>query len=190
MRSLSETRHSMRAMMIAAVLVAFSITGLAAGIVTQGVVNPFGQPNGHGPFISGFGGSAPTRTPSASTPTQPAATATATQPAVTITYPFSLHAVIAPPTVAPGQTFTVTVTTTKASDGSAVAGLKCYMRAADGSAPLYQDWPAPVVTDAIGQAVWTLTVPQAAAGQYTIEIIGYGTPPIQAKWDPTVTITS
>lgn len=172
------------AVLIAVVLVACSTSGLAAGVFARHL----------GDSLAGATGTASvsSRTPpSASTATPvPEATATVTiQPAENVL--FTLSASVSPGTLSSGQHFIVAVTAvTRDSRKAPVAGLQCFMRApTDGRAPLFQDWPTPVITGTDGQATWNLTAPQVAPGTYGVEVVAYGPNSYSYYADTFVTIS-
>ena len=171
------------AVLIAVVLVACSISGLAAGVYARHLGDSLAAATIRTPVSSRTPPSAPTAT------LVPAATATATtQPVENVL--FNLSASASQGTLSSGQRFTVTVTAAAKNGGAPVAELKCYMRApTDGRAPLFQDWPTPVITGADGQATWNLTAPQVAPGLYGMEVVAYGTNSYSYFADTFVTIS-
>jgi hypothetical protein len=73
-----------------------------------------------------------------------------------------------------------------AASGAPQPGVACYLDAADaGSAGLLPVAPSPVVTGADGSASWTLTVPQVAAGSYSLRVRANG----QHGWNYHVFVT-
>lgn len=172
------------AVLIAVVLVACSISGLAAGVYARHLGDSLVAGTGTATVSSHSPPSAPTATPA------PAVTATTTiQPAENVL--FILSASASPRTLASGQNFTITVAAVTRDSGQVpVAGLQCFMRApTDGRAPLFQDWPTPVTTGADGQATWNLTTPQVSPGTYGVEVVAYGPNSYSYHFDTFVTIS-
>lgn len=177
--------NRMSAVLIAIVLVACSVSGLAAGVYARRLGDSFAVAATTTPPL------AASRTPLPATATSaPAAPATAT-PRPTGTGAFVLTVVSSPNALAPGQSVTITVTAlTRDRSKAPIAGLKCFMRApSDGRAPLFQSWPPPVFTGANGVAAWNLTAPQVASGLYGVEVVAYGTNSYLYYADAFITIT-
>lgn len=148
-------RRPLSGAVIAALLILFAASGLMAGALTRLVVTS--------PSIILVGRGAPSPTPGASVPSP-----TATQAPSQVSGQFILNISVTPKNAAPGQTMQVVVVATR-NDGTPVAGLLCSLQTDSYFGPsLLTQWPAPVVSDASGQATWTLTVPNSAPGTYTI----------------------
>ena len=183
MRNTLGIQHPLRALLAAVALVVCVGSGLAAGTFSRGLVTRLGgsvatqttTQVSHG-ATQATGSSTPSPTP---LPAQLAASG------------FTLTTTAAPNHVAAGQQFTV-IATVVAGDGvTPVPGLTCTMRApSEGARPLFQQWPAPQVTDAKGVATWTLTAPQVQPGQYAVDVIAYGQHGYWYNWHAAVTITS
>jgi hypothetical protein len=165
-------------MLAAVVLVAFALSGLAAGTLAGTLVRGAGAQvrgtvtGGPGSPPATTGGPTPTRTP---------------LPTVIPAEGFSFIAAATPSAVQPGDHFIVELT---AIDGAKrpLAGLSCVMGPpSDGGKALFQHWPGAQVTDAQGHASWSLVAPQVAAGRYVMEITASGQH-FDSKWDTGITI--
>ena len=153
----------------AIILCVFATTGLFAGLASHALTNQqLSGTLGTGPVVSG------------SPPAQAAPTGTSAPVAATVTptltnnpSAFVLSITLSQRAVTAGETFTVTVVA--AANGAPASGLSCTLRAPTGGPPgLLTMWPAPVTTDANGQAVWTLTTPSVSPGIYGIEVDAIG----------------
>jgi hypothetical protein len=174
------------AVLVAVVLVACSISGLAAGVFAGhlGDLRAAASHNAPAPASSHTPPAAATATP------VPEATATATpRPAGNVAFVLSVSS--SPQVLPAGQSFTVTVTALTPQGGAAIGGLQCFMRApSDGRTPLFQEWPPSQVTGSNGQATWrNLTAPQVAPGTYGLEVVAYGANSYYRYADTFVTIS-
>lgn len=151
----------------AIILLACSATGMLAGAFAHTLASKQSPGSSvSGPVISGTppGGASATATPSLVTET-PTVSGSATG--------FTLSITLSARSVSPGETFTVTVIAT--ANGAPLSGLSCALRApTDGPPGLLSTWPAPVVTDANGEATWTVTTPSVTPGTYGIEADAIG----------------
>jgi hypothetical protein len=159
------SRSGLSILLIALILFACSLSGLAAGVYARSLahrdVGGTSGPSSHGSHAT-----------SASHTPAPTATSTVVPTAVAAAG-FTLTLTADPNVSAPGGSFTATVVATSAS-GSPVAGLTCYLRAPEGMTPLYDQWPPAQVTSAQGIATWHLKAPQVSPGLYGIEVVAYG----------------
>jgi hypothetical protein len=176
-----------RATLIALMLVAFALSGFGAGLVTRTVA---GDALSHAGSLPTFTSHTPTQTPtSTSAPAGPTTTPSPI-PTVIAQSGFTLQAVSSAKSLSPGQQFTVVVTALASDHITPVAGLPCYMRArADGTPPLFQQWPGPQVTDNDGRATWTLTAPQNTPGAYGFEVVAYGQHSWSYRYEVTIMLT-
>lgn len=185
MKRKAQTTNLPSAVLIAVVLVACSLSGLAAGVFARQLGNPRAATSHNTPA------SASSHTPLPTTTATPVPEATATimaQPAGSVA--FSLSASSSPRVLPAGQSFTVTVTALALQGGAALSGLQCFMRApTDGRTPLFQEWPPAQVTGPNGQATWNLTAPQVAPGLYGLEVVAYGANSYSYHYDLSVTIS-
>lgn len=173
---------SWQAAVLALLFVACAVSGLAAGVTTRAFA---------GGALTASHTPGADRTPGP-THTQGQPSPSATTPPATIVppYGFSLTAVITPRSVAPGQPFTVTATVTAPDGVTPLAGVECTLGAAPGSAPLFATLPPPAISDASGQASWSLTVPATATpGSYVLDISAHGARGWRYDSRPSVTIT-
>lgn len=168
MASTSTLRSRISIVVVAMILLACSATGMFAGTFAHTLASGLlGATSPNGPVISGTSprGAAATITPTEIVTETQAAGSTATA--------FTLSITLSTRAMAPGDTFTVTVVAT--TNGAPVSGLSCSLRApVSGPSGLFATWPAPINTDATGQAVWTLTAPAVAPGSYGIEVDAVG----------------
>lgn len=187
-RSIHRGQQPYRATLIALMLAAFALSGFGAGLVIRTVS---GDAFSHDGGLPTFTSRAPTKTPtSTSVPASPTGAASPV-PTVIAHSGFTLQAVSSAKSLSPGQQFTVIVTALASDHVTPVAGLPCYMRArADGTSPLFQQWPGPQVTDVNGQATWTLTAPQVTPGAYGFEVVAYGEHSWSYRYEVTLTITN
>lgn len=166
---------------IAAILVLFAASGLAAG-----------------GFARGMGGSTSAKTPT-STTAKTGSTATTTTNAPTATYtvpatalpstPFTLTLTVTPRDASPGQTLNVTVTARNETNSAPVGGLPCTLRSPrDGAQPLLQTWPGPATTGADGTATWQVIAP-TAPGRYELEVYAQGQHGLYYMYDTSVTVS-
>jgi hypothetical protein len=174
-----------QAIAVALLLTAFSLSGLACGLLTHTVAASLLASAGVPTATSGRATRVPTHTP---TGAPPSAT-----PAATVVPPpgFSLRAYASPSHVTPGEQLQVVATVVGPDGSTPLAGVQCILQAPPESPPpLLATWPPPVITNSAGQAVWTLTAPQVPPGVYGVEVIAYGrNTNINFKWDPTVNVT-
>ncbi len=183
MRPNGRQAGSWRAALLALLFVACALSGLAAGVTTRAVAG--GALTAGSLTIPGGAKSTPTHTPA-----QPSPSATTPPATIVAPYGFSLSATVTPRSVAPGQPFTVTVTVVAPDGSTPRAGVECDLGAAPGSPPLFASWPAPVVSDATGQASWSLTVPATAApGSYALDISAHGARGWRYDSRPSLTIS-
>lgn len=177
-----------RATLIALMLIAFALSGFGAGLVTRTVA---GDALSRAGALPTFTSHTPTQTPtSTSAPAAPTTTAPPI-PTVIAQSGFTLQAVSSAKSLSPGQQFTVVATAVASDNVTPVTGLPCYMRArADGTPPLFQQWPGPQVTDKNGRVTWTLTAPQNTPGAYGFEVVAYGQHSWSYRYDMTITITN
>lgn len=171
MKARSVARTPLGVTLLIVVLAASSALGLLAGTLTHTLttatrtppatgVNPGGPRQPGATATATVGGSA--------SPTSAAATATTTP--ITTAFTLSIHA--EPSQGAPGQSITIFVTAQSKDTGAPLAGLTCFLRGpTQGGQPLLQDWPTPVATNANGQAIWTVVIPQEAPGAYRVETV-------------------
>lgn len=163
----------------AVVLVAFALSGLAAGTVAgtlargAGAQTPGTVTGGARSSPAATGNEAPTRTP-----------VSTVVPAVG----FSFFAVATPSAVQPGDHFTVELTAVDISKRP-LAGLSCVMGPPNHGRPsLFKQWPGAQVTDAQGHASWSLVAPQVAPGYYVMAITASGQHDSGYLWEPGITI--
>lgn len=170
MKRASQRNGPLSAILIAIVLVACSMSGLAAGIFARHLGTAVAAGTSKPPVSSHL-----TATPRSTATPAPAPTATLpSQPSSTTG--FVLSASASPTALSPGQSFVVTVTAVTGQGGVPISGLQCFMRApTKAHPPLLQSWPPPKVTDTSGQATWNLIVPQVSPGLYGVEVVAYGT---------------
>jgi hypothetical protein len=173
-----------RVLMLAAAAVLCAVTGIAAGLLTHGVVDALTRPSA---------AATATRT-STSAPSQTANAPTATVPPVGTVIPdpgFTLSAVASPNTVAAGQHVTVTATIVAADGITPLAGVQIMLQAPEQDLPgLLSQWPDPVISDAQGHATWELTVPAVAAGAYGVEVKAFGTHKTSYHFITRITVTA
>jgi hypothetical protein len=151
----------------AAVLVAFSTSGLMAGGLTfklTGGLSPVRQENA--PPETTTQTHLATKSP---TPTSP--------PTEAVTQPFTLALSVAPNPVAVGHAVRATISASNTFTHAPIAGLRCYLEnPEEGGAPLLESWPPSAVTNSAGLATWTFTLPQTAPGIYEIGFTATGDP--------------
>src|SRR5262249_52358761 len=157
----------------------FAISGLGAGFITRAALD--------GLDIVGRA-STPTGRPTATAVESPTPSPTPTMSPLLGPSHFTFRATAAPRTVSPGQTFTISAALVAADGITPVANVTCYLRAPNGSPPLYTPWPEPIVSDATGQVIWRLTAPSVAPGIYAIEVYALGERGWSFHFDPSVTI--
>jgi hypothetical protein len=175
-----------QAIAVALLLTAFSLSGLACGLLTHAVAGSLLASAGLPTATTGRATQVPTHTPT---------TAPATATAVATILPpagFSLRAYVSPSHVTPGERFQVVAIVVGADGLSPLAGVQCILQAPPQStSPLFTTWPPPVISNSAGQAIWTLTVPSVSPGVYGLEVIAFGrNMNINFKWDPTVTVSA
>lgn len=156
--------------LVAALLGAFALSGLLLGLLTHGLVISASANAPHATATAAHPHATPThsKTPSA---TQPPATGR-----------FDLALSVSPQRVSQGDSITVTVKATAMGTSAPLPNLLCVL-SGDGSGPdLLTKWPAPQPTDAQGIATWHITIPQVAAGTYSIEVKASTTSPIYSAY--------
>jgi hypothetical protein len=166
-------------MLAAVVLVAFALSGLAAGTVAGSLARGAGA---HAPgTVTGGARSSPAATGSEAPTGTPV-------PAVIPAEGFSFFAVATPSAVQPGDHFTVELTAVD-KNKQPLAGLSCVMGPPSHGRPaLFQQWPGARVTDAQGHASWSLVAPQVAPGYYVMAITASGQHDSSYLWEPGITI--
>jgi hypothetical protein len=174
-----------QAIAVALLLTAFSLSGLACGLLTHAVAGNLLASAGLPTATTGHATPAPTHTPTT-------APSTATAVGTLVPPPgFRLHAYASPTSVRPGEQLQIVATVVGPDGFSPLAGVQCILQAPPQPAsPLLMTWPPPVITNSAGQAIWTLTAPSVSPGVYGVEVIAYGrNKNINFKWDPTVTVS-
>jgi hypothetical protein len=140
----------------ALLLVAFALSGLLLGLLTHGlVISAAAMPH------------------ATATATHARATATHTPPPPTpppATGSFALSLTVSPMNVPAGGTLTVAAHADVLGTDRPLANLVCAVSGDGSGQDLLAAWPAPLPTDAQGNATWHLTVPAGAAGRYAIEV--------------------
>ncbi|MBF6589041.1 MAG: hypothetical protein IVW57_00745 [Ktedonobacterales bacterium] len=183
MSATSPRRFSPSAVVAAALLVAFSATGLMAGGVTYA-------------FFGGRAVIQRTSSPTTAQTSVPAHTPTPASnltphPTAAITTLFTLSLSAGSSLVRPGQKLQITVMATSETTGQSIAGLACQLEAPeDGAAPLLRSWPEIAVTNAAGQATWEITVPDTAPGTYGIGVTASGARQYRYHAQANVTVAS
>jgi hypothetical protein len=175
-------RQSLPPIVVGILLLACTVSGLAAGVGAHRLVNSAGSGaiSGTGPGTQGNHA-----TSSVSPDTTPAASASAGGdglPTVTASAQltgFFLSAQVSPTAVTVGQQFSVTVTVTAHDGRTPLGGVHCTLGPPGngrGSGPsLFSHWPAPVVSDPKGKAGWVLQAPNMPAGRYELVVSATGT---------------
>jgi hypothetical protein len=168
-----------RWILAAVVLVAFALSGLAAGTLAGTLARGAGArvlgtvTGGPGSPSAATGGATPTST---------------TVPTVIPAPGFSFFAVATPSAVQPGDHFTVELTAVD-NNKRPLVGLSCVMGPPSHGRPtLFQQWPGAQVTDAQGHASWSLVAPQVAPGYYVMAITASGQHDSGYLWEPGITI--
>jgi hypothetical protein len=174
-------RQALPPIVVGILLLACTVSGLAAGVGARRVVDNsgFGPISGTGPGTQGNHA-----TSSVSPDTTPAGSASAGGGLPTVTASpqstgFTLSAQVSPTAVTVGQQFSVTVTVI-ANDGTTpLGGVRCTLGPPGngrGSGPaLFSHWPGPVVSDSQGEGSWTLQAPNVPAGRYQLVVSATGT---------------
>jgi hypothetical protein len=173
------SRLGTRPLIAALLLLLFALSGLGAGFASRTALDGFG---------SAGQAAAPTSMPTATVAETPTPLATPTAAQLLGPSHFTFKATAAPRTLVPGQAFTISAVLVAADGSTPVANVTCYLRAPDDSAPLFTPWPAPVQSDATGQAIWNLTAPQLAPGIYQIEVYAFGEHGWSFRYNTTVTL--
>ena len=184
-----EMRRPPHPALIALVLLAFVVIGLAAGFGARQLVNGGGV---GGPVARATNTANSQRATATNT-----ANATSTSTSVATIVPpsgFSLSLDgVSPNSVAPGQKFTVVVAVLAPGGATPLAGVLCKMGPPqDGGSPLFQQpsqWPAPQVSNAQGEAIWSVQAPTLPAGAYAFTISATGAGDYIYHVDGSITIT-
>jgi hypothetical protein len=178
-----------QAIAVALLLTAFSLSGLACGLLTHAVAGSLLASAGLPTATTGRATQVPPHTPTTAPAT---ATAVAT---IVARAGFSLRAYASPSRVAPGEQLKIIASVVGPDGVTPLAGVQCILQAPTSTnnnpppAPLLATWPPPQITDSAGQAAWTLTAPSVPPGVYGVEVIAYGREGYKFKWDPTVTVS-
>jgi hypothetical protein len=171
-------RQSLPLIVVGILLLACTVSGLATGVGVHRLVNSTGF-GGTGP-----GGPGNRATSSVSPDTTPAASASAGGSLSTVTASpqstgFGLSAQVSPEAVTVGQQFIVTATVTVYHSSTPLGGVRCTLvppaTVQRGGPSLFAHWPAPVVSDSQGMAVWVLKAPNVSAGSYQLVVLATGT---------------
>ncbi len=166
MKSAPSARLTSSGWFIALLLVAFSASGLLAGMLTRQI-----------------GGVAVGSSPPAASPTSTQGAVDASAAGV-----FTLKVQFAPNPARAGQTLQITVTAYTPSS-VAVARVQCTPLQQAG-APGFDVWPDPQPTDANGQARWSVTLAsQTAPGSYPLNVQGDGAL-YKGHWFGTLVVTA
>jgi hypothetical protein len=172
-----------RTLVLAAAVVLCAVTGIAAGLLTHGVVDALTRSS-----------AAATATRTATSPAQTANAPTATVPPAATVIPdpgFTLSAVASPNTVAAGQHVTVTATIVAPNGATPLVGVQITLQAPEQDLPgLLSQWPDPAISDAQGHVTWELTVPAAAAGTYGVEVRAMGAHKYSYHYVTRITVTA
>jgi hypothetical protein len=190
-------RQSLPPIVVGILLLACTVSGLAAGVGVHRLVNGtgFGAISGTVPGTQGNHA-----TSSVSPGTSPAASASAGGGFPTVTVSprstgFSLSAQVSPTAVKVGQQFSVTVTVIANDGRTRLEGILCTLGGPSTVRPpqpgksLFAHWPAPVVSDSQGKASWTLQAPNVSAGQYELVVTATGTNGYYVYWELTLTMS-
>jgi hypothetical protein len=173
-----------RVLVLAAATVLCAVTGIAAGLLTHGVVDA----------LTRSSAAATATKTSTSSPSQTANAPTATVPAASTVIPdpgFTLSAVASPNTVAAGQHVTVTATIVAPNGATPLVGVQITLQAPEQDLPgLLSQWPDPAISDAQGHVTWELTVPAAAAGTYGVEVRAMGAHKYSYHYVTRITVTA
>jgi hypothetical protein len=170
-------RQSLPPVVVGILLLACTVSGLAAGVGAHRLVDSVGF--GH---ISGTQGNHATG--SVSPGISPAASASAGGGLPTVTVSpqstgFSLSAQVSPTAVKVGQQFSVTVTVIAYDGTTPLGSVRCTLGPpgnSRGSGPaLFSQWPKSVVSDSAGKVVWVLQAPNMPAGTYQLVVSATGT---------------
>jgi hypothetical protein len=172
-------RMGTRPLIAALVLLLFALSGLGAGIATRTALDSFG---------SAGEAEAPTTMPAATVAETPMPPSTPTVPQLLGPSHFTFKAAASPRTLVPGQAFTISAVLVAADGVTPVANVTCYLRAPDDTTPLLAPWPAPVLSNATGQAIWSLTAPQLTPGIYEIEVYAFGEHGWSFRYNTSVTL--
>jgi hypothetical protein len=171
-------RQSLPPIVVGILLLACTVSGLATGVGVHRLVDSAGlggtNPGSQGNHASSTVG--PDTTPTASvSPGGGLPTVTAG----TQSTGFSLSAQVSPTLVAVGRQFRVTVTVIAHDGKTPLGGVRCTLGPPGngrGSGPsLFSQWPAAVVSNSHGTAVWVLQVPNVPAGTYQLVVSATGT---------------
>jgi hypothetical protein len=174
-------RQSLPSIVVGILLLACTVSGLAAGAGARRVVDNSGF---RAILGTGSGMQSKHATSSVSPATSPAASPSAGSGVPTVTASvqstgFKLAAQASPTTVTVGQQFSVTVTVTAHHSSTPLAGVPCALGPPGngrGSGPsLFSHWPKSMVSDSVGKVVWTLQAPNMPAGTYDLVVSATGT---------------
>ena len=176
-------RQSLPPIVIGIILLACTVTGLAAGVGVRQLVNGagFGVTSGTGPgkqdnHATGSTGPDVTAPPAASPTVGGAGLPTVTASAQATG--FQLSAQVSPTVVAAGQQFSVTVTVVAHDGRTPLEGVDCTLGpppSGDDGPSLFTQWPRSAVSNSQGKAGWTLQAPSVHAGTYELQVQGTGT---------------
>jgi hypothetical protein len=154
------TRFTSSGFFIALLLVAFSASGLMAGLVTRQVA---GASERRGPTARA------TATPTATATTAP------TDGTPFATSAFALSLLLTPSRIKAGQTLQIQATAHTTDGETPVPGVRCALVPPDAGPQLFATLPGPQLTDASGQAAWNVVVlDQTAPGAYKVSLRGDG----------------
>lgn len=170
-------RQSLPPVALAILLLACTVSGLAAGAGTRRLVDSarFGAVSGtQGTHATGSIG--PATTPAASASPGGGLPTATLSPQLT---GFSLSEQVSPTAVKVGQQFSVVATVTAYNSGTPLGGIRCTLgppAIVKGSGPsLFTRWPQPVLSDSQGKATWVLQAPNVSAGPYQLVVLATGT---------------
>ena len=172
-----------RTLVLAAAAVLCAVTGIAAGLLTHGVVDTLTRSS-----------AAATATRTATSPAQTANAPTTTVPPAATVIPdpgFTLSAVASPNTVAAGQHVTITTTIVAPNGATPLVGVQITLQAPEQDLPgLLSQWPDPAISDAQGHVTWEITVPAVAAGTYGVEVRAVGAHKYSYHYVTRITVTA
>ena len=185
-----ELRKSLPPLLIGLILLAFTATGLAAGVGARRLVDAVGGYNSSN--LLGRGGNSLTH----SVPPQPTPSPTATMEPTAEVAPggdatgFSLSASSSPAELVAGKPFTITVTVISSDNSTLLSGVPCTLGPGAG-VDLFGPgrWPPTTLSSRKGTATWQLVAPNVAPGIYIMQTTATGTHGYYTYVDFTVHIT-
>ncbi|MGO8946822.1 MAG: hypothetical protein ACLQUY_03970 [Ktedonobacterales bacterium] len=182
-------RQSIPPLVIGFILLAFTVTGLAAGVgarhLVDGLARSSPSPNSHAEQSASATRTASVQ-PTAAAQLSPSVEASETATTGAGYTGFTLSVSVSPAVVASGQQFTVTAVVVAHNHVSRLSGVPCTLVSLGSGAFPFTPAPPAKLSDAQGEVSWPLKATTASTGTYTLQVEGTGS--LEYYYDVDVTV--